>query len=168
MTIRAEITHAAVCAALRYDPETGHLFWIISPNGKVPAGSRAGKLRSDGYIVVGLFGRRFYGHRLVFFIAHGRWPDGETDHESGVRNINKIENLRDATKSQNGGNHKIRSDNRSGFKGVTFQKSHRLWRARITVSCKRRWLGYFKTPEEAHAAYAIAAKEAFSDFHRVS
>jgi hypothetical protein len=82
---------------------------------------------------------------------------------------NRLANLRHATRSQNNANSRLRSNNTSGFKGICLDRSRRgsaPWQAYINVNGKRRSLAYHITPEEAHAAYAKAAKETFGKYAR--
>jgi hypothetical protein len=62
----------------------------------------------------------------------------------------------------------FRKNNTSGFKGVTWHNVNLQWQARIAVGGKRKSLGYFNTPEEAHKAYCKAAKAHFGEFARVA
>lgn len=57
-----------------------------------------------------------------------------------------------------------RSTNKSGYKGVYWRADMGTWRAAITIDYKRVSLGYFDTPEQAHAAYCKAALELHGDF----
>jgi hypothetical protein len=92
------------------------------------------------------------------------------------RNLNKLDNrrqnLRIATRSQNGMNRRAMSNNELGIKGVSRDKNKKgktpLFVARITVEGKTRRLGYFRTTEEAAAAYAAAARELHGEFHRLN
>jgi len=62
---------------------------------------------------------------------------------------------------------KRRSDNTSGFKGVTRSKGGgKPWQAQILFDSKYKYLGRFDTPEEAHAAYCEAAATHHKDFAR--
>ena len=54
----------------------------------------------------------------------------------------------------------------TGYKGVTFHKRDKAWQAQIRVNGKCKYLGFFKTPELAYAAYCKAAKELYGDFAR--
>lgn len=102
-------------------------------------------------------------HRLLMGSPQGL----EIDHRDGNGLNNRRSNLRVATSSQNKQNQGIRADNTSGFKGVTWVKRDRKWQARIEVGGKRRFLGLFKTPEAAHAAYVAANAELHGSFGRV-
>jgi hypothetical protein len=86
------------------------------------------------------------------------------DHADGNKINNLRENLRIATKSQNGSNRGRNRNNTSGFKGVDFLQSTEKWRARIMYEGVSHHLGDFDIPEEAHAAYVCAARILFREF----
>jgi hypothetical protein len=71
---------------------------------KVKAGSKAGCLRRDGYTVISVNGDSFLAHRLIWFITYGEFPDNFIDHVDGGRSNNRIENLRDVTRTVNNQN----------------------------------------------------------------
>ncbi|MCI0598731.1 MAG: HNH endonuclease [Beijerinckiaceae bacterium] len=96
----------------------------------------------------------------------GAWPIAQIDHINGDRADNRFLNLREATRTENAWNAKLRSDSHSGFKGVRRHK--RRWCAYIKVSGKQKHLGSFATPEEAHDAYCRAAREHHGQFARPS
>lgn len=101
-------------------------------------------------------------HRVI-----AETPDGmDTDHADGDGLNNRRANLRVATPSQNNKNQRIRADNTSGFKGVSWFKPHGRWRAQIGVNGKLRPLGYFITAESAADAYAKASSELHGVFGR--
>jgi hypothetical protein len=99
-------------------------------------------------------------------MAYGQWPRRGIDHVNGDGTDNRLENLREANQSQNGANRRLTSKNTSGFKGVSFAKQAKRWRAGIQVGGRRKHLGYFDTPELAHQRYVEAAKAAFGEFAR--
>lgn len=92
----------------------------------------------------------------------------KVDHVDGNGLNNRRSNIRLATHAQNITNQRRRSDNKSGFKGVSRYKKTRKWIARITISGCRKRLGYFETPEAAHAAYVRASQQLFGEFARAS
>ncbi len=94
------------------------------------------------------------------------FPEGKiVDHKSGVTLDNRRKNLRIATQANNQHNQRrLRVDNTSGYKGVTFFKPHEKWNAQIYVNMKRVSLGYFKTKEAAARAYDAAAVRYFGEF----
>lgn len=88
----------------------------------------------------------------------------DVDHGDKNRLNNQRFNLRVCTRTQNNANSKRRSDNKSGFKGVTFCKYTGRWRAVISVEKKYVHLGRYDTPQEAHTAYCEAAVRLFGEF----
>jgi hypothetical protein len=111
-----------------------------------------------------LFDRKIRRSHIVWVLCRGEWPPSDLDHENRESIDDRIENLRPATTSQNAANTARRTNNTSGYKGVFWDKSARRWRAEITVNRKRIHLGYYDSPEEAHAAYCVAAKKFFGEF----
>jgi len=81
---------------------------------------------------------------------------------------NRIENLRPATKAENGWNRGKNKNNKSGFKGVTFDACRGKWKASIGVHGKVKQLGRFSSPEAASSAYEIAAQKFCGQFARVT
>lgn len=108
--------------------------------------------------------RVLYMHRLVADAPDDMW----VDHRNGDGLDNVRANLRLATPSQNAANAKLRAGNKTGFKGVSFCKATRRWRADITVNGRTRNLGRHATPEEAATAYDRAAAEHFGEFARLN
>ena len=130
---------------LDYNPDTGELTWRVSPRANVEAGSIAGSVRDDGYRSV-VIGRKAYkAHRLIWMYVYGEFPNGEIDHINRDRDDNRIDNLREVSRSMNQYNAGIRSDNKSGFKGVSYSKSKCRWIAKLGS----KQLGAFKDKLEA-------------------
>lgn len=148
---------------LSYSPETGVFSWRVKrSNAAPPIGGAAGGL-SNGYNRIEIDQKQYSAHRLVWLYVYGRWPAKQIDHINGIRNDNRMVNLREASKSQNTQNQKLRLDNKSGLKGVSFH-SNGAWTSRITFNGKRVNIGYFDTKEQAHEAYIAAAKKHFGEF----
>jgi hypothetical protein len=128
-------------------------------------GKLAGSAKSHGYRKIKNHEKEYYEHHLVWFLHTGR--KAQLDHINGNRADNRLENLREATQSENLMNTARRSDNRSGYKGVGWHKHSQKWQARIKIpNGKHLHLGYFNAPEDAHAAYKASAQEHFGDFAR--
>ena len=138
--------------------EDGKLFWRISPNNRAPVGAEVGTLRSDGYRQVKFRGTRYLTHRLIVLYHHGYLPENQIDHINRVRDDNRIENLREVTRSCNMRNSGLQTNNTSGIKGVCWDKRRKKWYARIKVKSKKRNLGYHTTKLEA-ACHRLAAEQ---------
>jgi len=137
---------------LEYDPEAGVFKWKISPRNRTLPGDIAGRKNSNGYMIVTVDKQTVRLHRVAWAVTHGRWPEADIDHINGVRDDNRIENLREATRGQNCQNTARRTDNRTGSKGVHFRKDTGKYSASITVDGKTIYLGSFCTLEEARMA----------------
>lgn len=90
------------------------------------------------------------------------------DHINGNGLDNRKNNLRIASIRQNAQNQKIRKDNISGYKGVSFIRKSNKWRTCICVNGKNKHLGCFETKEEAAIAYNNAAIKYFGEFARLN
>ena len=106
-------------------------------------------------------------HRVVWMFVTGEDPgDWEIDHIDGNGLNNSFANLRKANRSQNMCNSRLTADNSSGFKGVSYCKQTKKWKASIQINGKQLHLGRFDTPEPAHMAYCKAAAELHGEFAR--
>lgn len=102
-------------------------------------------------------------HRMIL-----GFPESFIDHRDGNRLNNCRSNLRLATNQQNQHNAKLRTDSSTGFKGVGFDKRRQKFYARIKYSGRSRHLGYYRSAEEAAAAYDLAALEKFGEFAKLN
>lgn len=101
-------------------------------------------------------------HRLLF-------PNAvRLDHANGDGLDNRRENIRVCTAAQNSWNSKVRVDNTSGNKGVTFVRSTGRYMARIGVAGSRICLGTFPTMSEASAAYNEASVRFHGEFSYIN
>lgn len=114
-----------------------------SPRSRNPKkGDKAGYLLETGYMITSINGKRHLLHRLIYLYHHGYFP-AYLDHIDGNRANNKISNLRECTRSQNGYNSKIPMHNTSGIKGVSWCKVSRKWVAKIKFRKRCVYLGSF-------------------------
>ncbi len=118
----------------------------------------------NGYYHAYIGGKKVRLHRFIMGAQQGQI----VDHINGNRLDNRRCNLRFATKSQNAMNTGLRADNKSGFKGVSWDKKKELWTARIRVGSQYKFLGYFTDPADGGSAYMRAATRYFGDFARTS
>jgi hypothetical protein len=126
----------------------GQIYWKKgSPNGMKP-GTKAGVYHSSGYRVVRIQGKRYKVHRIIFTLHHGYTPNF-VDHIDGDPLNNKIEKLRECNHNQNMHNRKISSNNKSGIKGIIWDKSSKKWWPQLMVNSKRLKLGKYNDLELA-------------------
>lgn len=166
---------------IRYEPDTGNLYWLYRPshmfkckqaygawNTKYCGKMALATLNSKGYFHGTIDRISHIAHRIAWALHYGAWPFGEVDHINTIRADNRISNLRDTPRSGNQQNKGKQSNNTSGFKGVCMDKRTGLWFASICCKGKKRRMGYFPSAEAAHVAYCEAAKELHGEFARTA
>ena len=149
---------------LHYDPDTGRFIWIGSRGGTA-AGSRAGARDSHGYIRISICGKLHLAHRLAFLYVVGATPPKDIDHINHVRDDNRWENLRPATRRENAVNTGPRRGNTSGHRGVTWDKLAGKWRAQSRCGGRCVYLGLHTSLEEAAAVADAWRKEHHGEFY---
>lgn len=147
-----------------YNPETG-VFTNINQRQRCYNDSVAGYIK-EGYIVLTYKGKKYLAHRLAYAFMTGEFPpEGyEVDHIDGNTTNNTWSNLRLATHSQNMHNSKLRANNSSGYKGVTWHKHANKWIAQIQVNGNQIYLGSFNSAEEANSAVMQARVKLHQEF----
>ena len=148
----------------------GHLWWkkSNSVNGKGQVGQSFGYLSVHGYICGTFFNNRVKEHRLIWLYHYGTWPNHNIDHINGIRDDNRIENLRDCEQKYNTHNRCADKDTSSTYKGVYWLKRNRKWRAMITANGKRISLGCYDSEIEAAKAYDKSAKYLHGEYGRLN
>ena len=104
------LSHAYLREILHYSFITGEFYWLKSPAKNIKAGQMAGTLNSGGYRNIAINGKIYRAHRLAWFWVTSAWPANAIDHLNGVRDANYWLNLREATRSQNCCNIRIKSN----------------------------------------------------------
>ena len=160
-----------------YDKDHGRLIWKARKPDSFAASSEAERKRicaiwnakfsgkfamsetnGNGYLRGSIFNKKVYLHRCVWAWHHGAWPVNVIDHVNGNRSDNRIENLRDVSRSQNCHNKPTPANNKSGFKGVSWDNGRKKWLAQIRVEGKNKTLGHYDNKEDARDAYVKASK----------
>lgn len=85
-------------------------------------------------------------HRMLL-----EYPKENTDHINGIRNDNRLSNLREVTVRENAQN---RIEHRNGgLPGARYYKITGRWRSMCTVNNETIYLGFFDTEQQAHDKY---------------
>lgn len=151
------LTHRMLLATFWYDYVNGGLIWRERKGlkGKAKtfntrfANTKAGARMNTGYVEIRHHGVKFLEHHLVFFYFYGYVP-AMIDHVDTIRDNNKIENLREATASQNMWNKSVSEHKKSGLpKCVFYHRNSGNFRAQIMVNRKLYTKCGFKTVDDA-------------------
>jgi hypothetical protein len=143
-----------------FDYKDGKIYKKLNrSNAKI--GEEAGWIGNRGYKVVGLNYKDVLVHKIIFIMHHGYAPK-YIDHINGNRIDNKIENLREATISQNGCNQKLSTRNKTGCKNVSWNKARQKWVVRIVFDSGKLKQWYVSDFEFAE----LLAYEAREKYHK--
>ncbi len=151
------ITRDRLLDLLSYDKNTGVFTWVKSRGRLAKAGTKAGKVENNGYVRIKIDGKLYSAHRLAHLYVYGHFPSGDLDHINREKCDNRLENLRLCNRSENRQNTKISRNNKSGHKGVSWNKEARKWRAYLKFEGKQYYLGGFKERNDAIQAWIKAA-----------
>ena len=146
---------------LHYEPSTGWFTWRINSAVAKP-GERAGGGHGLGYRQLGLDYKKYLEHTLAFLYMTGEWPPNEVDHINRDKSDNRWENLKLATRSQQGHNKGMSARNKLGFPGVN--KLGNKYLSRILIEGKPIRIGWYVTIAQARIARLLAEKQHFGRF----
>ena len=153
-----------------YDPSSGDLRWKSIPKNfrRARVGDLVGTIGAKGYRIVGIDRVYYLAHRIIWKMMTGSDPVDQVDHEDTNRINNRWENLRSTSNGPNIQNSRIRKDNKSGVKGVSWEASHKAWRATITHNGNVIRIGRFKTIAAASSAINDARYRLHGEFARAA
>lgn len=165
----ARLTPALLNHLLRYEPDTGRLFWRPRDRSMFKSDRSAAMFRGRfegrealtatcafGYKNGVVDGVSVKAHRAIWALWFGLWPGEDIDHIDGDRTNNRISNLREATRGLNCQNRKAQASSTSKYLGVSWKTKQGKWLAQITAGGVAEHLGYHDTEEAAFAAYCEA------------
>jgi hypothetical protein len=160
---------AAVVQRYNYDPESGIFTWKIAGGAaghRMHPGDIAGQFDpKNGYVRLRIDGRIYLAHRVAWLVMNGEMPKAFIDHRNGIKSDNRIENLREATKSKNQQNIRICRANKTGVRGVWKDpRPGRGFVAYISIDGKRKNLGSFESIQEAAIIRREAEAKYFGEF----
>jgi hypothetical protein len=161
---------------LRYDPDTGKLYWRERTSQVMPDGNYRRRWNNrfsgkeamtapdgHGYFVGRIFGKKHLAHRVIWAMVNNEWPIEDIDHINGSRGDNRIENLRHVSRVENSRNSAMKSNNTSGVVGVSWSRRDKRWRAGICIDGKEIFIGNFI--DKADAIKARKNAEVAAGFH---
>jgi hypothetical protein len=150
------ITQELVRELFICSPNTPHIIRRVDSR-RYKAGTIVGCRDHKGYVLVHVKGRNYRAHHIVWLYFHGKLPMHQLDHINGIRDDNRISNLREATNAENSQNRQPTGS--IGLLGVSFEKKRNRYKSQIKVNGRVKTLGYFKTPIEAYQTYLAAKRE---------
>jgi hypothetical protein len=125
------------------------------------------RINNEGYLVISFIfknvSRTLRLHRLFFYLHHGYLPE-LVDHKDRNPQNNKIDNLRELDDSENAMNSNKRKSYKnksttSIYKGVSWNKKTKKWRASLRFKGKPFYLGSFDSEDDAGQAYNDKIRE---------
>jgi len=151
---------------ISYNPDTGEFRWIKKPHmvnvsSRCNPGDLVGYIHRTGYRVATIKGKHIQLHRLAWIFVNGEISSKMVDHINGIRDDNRIQNLRLASRAQNMHNAHSRSKTGSDIKNVNWDKESGKWRVRVRYNGKRFHGGRFDNLTDAENA----AKKLMLDLH---
>ena len=143
---------------LRFDFEGGRIFRL---NKKYNTYELSGNKREDGYIRLSINNKLLYLHRFLYEQYHNTklTKEKEIDHINGIRDDNRICNLRIANRSQNNQNRNINKNKKLNIKGVCWDKHNNKYKSCCKFNNKNIHIGHFDNVEDAKIAYDNKIKE---------
>lgn len=142
------LTQEQLLEIFDYDPSTGALTWKIHRSNRAPKGSYVGWVHTTGHLRTKIDSISYFVHRIIWKMLYNEEPE-EIDHDDCNKLNNAQYNLRACDSSQNAHNRFKYSNNSSGVKGLTHNKSKTSnnWLAQIRLNGKN-YYRYFPFNDE--------------------
>lgn len=152
---------------LEYDEtsRTG-LRWkkLFGKKNQINVGDEAGSFdKCTSYYRTNFNNKSYLNHRIVFFLHNGYCPD-ILDHEDCIRTNNNINNLREASMSENNINKPIQKNNTTGVKGLSIIRNT-CWRLRIRKDRKLIFLETYKLSDKTKDECRVILENKRKDLH---
>ena len=155
----SDLTAKMVRDRFSYCKDSGEIKWATHKRSNF-IGMNAGSVNERGYLIIRLNGKNHKAHRIAWLYHYGELPKNGIDHINGNKLDNRISNMRDVGQLINNQNREGPSRNSTtGFLGVTYDKRKSRFVAQINYGSFHKYLGSFKTKEEASERYKKAKSE---------
>lgn len=160
---RRKVTQEQLRELFTLDPDEGVLRYRVK-HLRYKAGLVAGSVGHKGWRSIMVNQRRYQAHHLVWMYVHGRWPTHELDHVNGIRDDNRLSNLREADAFQQVMNSARPPTNKSGARNVYFIRKSGKFRVSVRYRGKHVHIGHFSTLQEASVAATDARNRLHGEF----
>ena len=103
----------------------------------------------NGYLCISLLNKSYLAHRVAYALFNNQSKFGIIDHKNGCATDNRIDNLHVVTNSFNLLKAPVSKNNKTGFKGIFFNKDTGFFESSIWLAGKKKHLGISKSKEVA-------------------
>jgi len=134
-----------------YDPNTG--IFIRKIKGRK---AKVGSFDPEGYVYIQINHIKYAAHRLAWLYMYGEFPTDQIDHINGIKNDNRIANLRVCTHAEN-------QQTKRNVKGYSWHKTKKRFIAYIQINKKRIELGRYLNEQDARKSH-LDAKNKYHPF----
>lgn len=145
-----------------FEYRNGKLFNKTNRGSRAGVGKESG-VYQKGYLRSQVKKKQYFNHRLIFLMHYGYMPE-MIDHINGIRDDNRIENLRPVNYAQNRWNASKPSHNKSGVKGIRWREKQKKWVVAISCNKHRKQYGSFFDLEEAKLFLDQIRKQLHGEF----
>jgi len=146
---------------VRYEPETGEMFWRVNRRGGAKAGDQVGHINQGGYWATIVDRVPIEMHRLAWLLYYGELPARGlyVDHINRIKTDNRIANLRIVDADGNAANRVRESYKHGGERGIAFDKINNKWNVSVPITKRKsRYIGCFVDIRDARIARDAAEK----------
>ena len=122
------ITQEELKKYVTYNPDDG----LFRSTGMKYSNKKQGEIvgtihKTKKYVFISVKGKTYRAQRLAFLYMLGSFPEKQVDHINQIKDDNRWSNLRDVSSAVNAQNRPLYVNNKSGHKGVAWNKKLSKW-----------------------------------------